>query len=231
MNNEWYVEESSYPTPDLCCTEQSAESLQGPANPSCLASQLRELLGEGCELDASLLEESWRSGLPVGTTSYRRNRNRSTENDKGVTFAELNTAGSFFFSQESWLVGDCRGDLYPWHPMRPYAAASLLDPLEESARPEVDQNPEQEPKEYRRPVDDTETSGSMTCERACDLLGVSGESTVAQIRMAYRRMVSEWHPDRMERSGETVRAFATKQMAAINEAYHLLRALSSATVC
>ena len=44
-------------------------------------------------------------------------------------------------------------------------------------------------------------------------------------------MVSEWHPDRLEQSGERVRAFATKQMAAINEAYHLLRELSVAPVC
>jgi hypothetical protein len=36
-------------------------------------------------------------------------------------------------------------------------------------------------------------------------------------------MVSEWHPDRMEQCEERVRAFATGQMMAINEAYHFLR--------
>jgi curved DNA-binding protein CbpA len=35
-------------------------------------------------------------------------------------------------------------------------------------------------------------------------------------------MVSQWHPDRFQRKAEEVRQFATKQMAAINEAYHLL---------
>jgi len=44
-------------------------------------------------------------------------------------------------------------------------------------------------------------------------------------------MVGEWHPDRLEQSGERVRTFAIKQMAAINEAYHLLRDLSAAPVC
>ncbi len=71
----------------------------------------------------------------------------------------------------------------------------------------------------------------MTYLRAYELLSVSENSTVTQIRAAYRRMVSEWHPDRLEQSGERVRAFATKQMAAINEAYHLLRELSPVATC
>jgi curved DNA-binding protein CbpA len=36
-------------------------------------------------------------------------------------------------------------------------------------------------------------------------------------------MASQWHPDRLEFRTESVRQIATEQMAAINEAYHLLR--------
>jgi curved DNA-binding protein CbpA len=35
-------------------------------------------------------------------------------------------------------------------------------------------------------------------------------------------MASQWHPDRLECTTEQVRRLATAQMAAINEAYHLL---------
>jgi curved DNA-binding protein CbpA len=36
-------------------------------------------------------------------------------------------------------------------------------------------------------------------------------------------MASQWHPDRLERGSEHARRMATDQMAAINEAYSLLR--------
>jgi molecular chaperone DnaJ len=63
----------------------------------------------------------------------------------------------------------------------------------------------------------------MTQDRARQLLGVTSASTGKQIKAAYRRMVSQWHPDRLELPTEEARQFATARMAAINEAYHLLR--------
>jgi DnaJ like chaperone protein len=63
----------------------------------------------------------------------------------------------------------------------------------------------------------------MTQYRACQLLGVTSNSTQRQIKAAYRRKVSQWHPDRLESRTKEVRLLATEQMAAINEAYRLLR--------
>ena len=63
----------------------------------------------------------------------------------------------------------------------------------------------------------------MTQDRACQLLGVTATSTQKQIKAAYRRKVSQWHPDRLENRTNEVRQLATKQMAMINEAYRLLR--------
>ena len=48
------------------------------------------------------------------------------------------------------------------------------------------------------------------------------EFDALEIRAAYRRKVSQWHPDRLDRRSEDVRQRATAQMAAINEAYRLL---------
>jgi curved DNA-binding protein CbpA len=62
----------------------------------------------------------------------------------------------------------------------------------------------------------------MTQQSARELLGVNENCTRAQIKAAYRRMASQWHPDRLECTTEQVRRLATAQMAAINEAYHLL---------
>ena len=134
----------------------------GSASPSCLVSQIRELLGEDCELDASFLEESWASGLPVTSTSYRRKRNQVTGNDKGVTFAELNTVGSFFFSPADGLMGDRPAYAYRAGFQRLYAPRgcaihwkSLPADSEIKLRSRIQQD-------YKRRVMTRETLGSMT---------------------------------------------------------------------
>lgn len=231
MNNVWYADESAYSIADLLCGGEPAETPSGAASASCLATQVRELLGEDCELDARFLEESWASGRPVSAASYRRRRDQAAENDDVVTFGESNTVGSFIFSEASGLADDCPAYGYPAGSTRSYTAAWLHDPPGDFPSRTEDQAPVQGSAGFTRHSDETGRLGSMTYQRACELLSVREESTVTQIRAAYRRMVGEWHPDRLEQSGETVRAFATKQMAAINEAYHLLRDFSIASAC
>jgi len=53
MNDQWYPEESSYSTADSFCGREPANALLGSASPSSLASQIQELLGEDCELEAT----------------------------------------------------------------------------------------------------------------------------------------------------------------------------------
>jgi hypothetical protein len=230
MNDEWYAEDSSYSTADLICGGKPTETLFGPVSPSCLTSQIRELLGEGCELEASFLEESWASGRPVTPAKCRPKRDRATENIVGVTFADLSTVGSFFSPAADGLMGDRPAYAYPASSRNSYAAAWLHDPLEEFvSRTEDRAAVRDSARDKRRAA--TDTFDSMTYQRACELLSVGDGSTVTQIRAAYRRMVGEWHPDRLEQSSERVRAFATQQMASINEAYHLLRDFSPASAC
>jgi DnaJ-domain-containing protein 1 len=231
MNNAWYADDSAYSTADLLCGGKPAETLFGGASASCLASQIRELLGEDCELDASFLEESWASGLPATAARYRRRRDQAAKDDDVVTFGELNTVGSFFFSQAGGLVGDRPAYICPADSTKSYTAAWLHDPLGDLPSRTQDQAPAQGSAGCTGHSDETGTLGSMTYQRACELLSVREQSTGTQIRAAYRRMVGEWHPDRLEQSGEPVRAFATKQMAAINEAYHLLRDFSVVPAC
>ncbi len=68
--------------------------------------RLRELLGEDFELEASFLEESWVSGRSIISASVARKRDQVAENDDSVTFAELNTLGSFFLSPANGWMGD-----------------------------------------------------------------------------------------------------------------------------
>lgn len=185
------------------------------------ASQLRERLGEAGELDATLLEESWASGVPVAWESFRASNDRTAAAAvNGVSVAELDGAEGFLVSQaEVWsnhsvLNARCAhgADGYTTKWLREAMPCGPPDWASASGAAE---------RANQRVV--AAKVGSMTKQRACELLRVSGDSSDAQIKAAYRRMVHAWHPDQMEQSSESERAFATRQMAAINAAYQLLR--------
>jgi len=180
------------------------------------AKQLREVLGEEGELDSRMLEESWASGVAVGWERFRARR-EPVKAGGGVSFAELNCFGSFAFTESS--VGEQRacGDFAQARDS--YGASWLRDPAQEVRSRKVE--PAQGSEDGRGDV--AKKTGVMTRERACEVLGVGEGCSAMQLKEAYRRMVSAWHPDRMEQSEERVRAFATEQMMAINEAYHFLR--------
>ena len=72
-------------------------------------------------------------------------------------------------------------------------------------------------------ADEMEMIHPMTLERACEVLCLSAGSCEAQIKAAYRKLVSRWHPDLYESGNELERARATERMAAINDAYRILR--------
>ncbi|MET7667450.1 J domain-containing protein [Micromonospora luteifusca] len=55
------------------------------------------------------------------------------------------------------------------------------------------------------------------------VLGVTRESSVAEIRERYLLLVQIWHPDRHQSSAASVRAEVTQQMQRINAAYKQLR--------
>jgi DnaJ domain len=75
-----------------------------------------------------------------------------------------------------------------------------------------------------RPEQSTaEPSGPVTEAEAYALLGVSPGCTPEELTRAYRKKVSEWHPDKLDTMAQELKDHATRQMARINEAYERLR--------
>jgi DnaJ-class molecular chaperone len=60
-----------------------------------------------------------------------------------------------------------------------------------------------------------------------ELLGVKSGCTKVELTAAYRRKVSQWHPDYLERMAPELRQFATEQLARINAAYEKLTRMIS----
>lgn len=58
----------------------------------------------------------------------------------------------------------------------------------------------------------------MTLDEAYKLFGISTNSTSADIKKAYRRLVKEWHPDVSGKDKQT----SEQMMARINEAFRVL---------
>lgn len=59
------------------------------------------------------------------------------------------------------------------------------------------------------------------------VLGVSSAASEAEIEQAYRRMISEYHPDRVSNAAKEIRALAEKRAREINSAYEEIKRLRS----
>jgi hypothetical protein len=217
-----------------------------PSQLSHFANDILQLFGDDFDPDPLFLEESWMLGVPAAEENLRRRRQNPADRERqSRAFRELNNLGSVFFIEDydraaESLLAD-RADIIAgrydstWS-QRPAPATAAPprdihqswsqadwapdDEITRSWMPEAvpRQNAaRREAESFAKPWD------NMTVADAHQLLGTATASTRGQIRSAYRRQVSEWHPDRLQYASEAVRECATQQMAVINEAYRLLR--------
>jgi DnaJ-domain-containing protein 1 len=192
-----------------------------PIRPSRFADDIQQLFGADFDPDPLFLEESWTLGIPAAAENLHHRRQGHAERERQYrAFRELDTLETLFFVEEhermqtqatapqSWTPTD-------WAPEDRITHSWIPQGWMPEGGPRQNGGP-QEVESIAEPWD------SMTVAHAHRLLGVTAASTREQIRSAYRRMVSEWHPDRLQYASEAVRERATQQMAAINEAYRLL---------
>lgn len=187
---------------------------------------MQQLMGADFEPDPLFLEETWRLGMPAAAENWHRRRQqarpvrRATRFDGGSTRSFLHTAAwaaDFFnppaenatdtpqtWTPQSWTPRDRSAQSWIPHGWKPQGWAPRDDepPAHEASFATLD--------------------NSMAADRACRILGVTPDSSREQIRSAYRRKVSQCHPDRLHSATDAVRKLATEQMAELNDAYRLL---------
>ncbi len=201
-----------------------------PNQPPPFASDATPLMANGAD-DATFLEESWTLGVAAAAENLRRRRQlKAYREDQTRAFRELQNLGTLRFIEEgqraatSALVD------------RPAAIVDRYDAASSQSWTPQDWTPEDRiaqrwipqgwtpgymsrPGGPQQPRHGTEL---MTPQRARLLLEITSPSSREQVRSAYRRMVGQWHPDRLQFTTEAVRNHATQHMAALNDAYRLL---------
>ena len=192
---------------------------QTGAEPSSSFAQVEQLLGEDCLPDAEFFVRCWTVGAPEAAGELQARRQIQKERER-------RSAGMWEFST---FIPPFRGEEFiqnqrDYASQAPAPATGAGDGLSSHAAvpslaEEDGSGPDWE--------SDLDTGYPFTLERARQLLGVGADSTPAQIKGAYRRLVRMYHPDRLgaDRLGATnsqARQTATGRMMAINRAYSLL---------
>jgi len=187
-------------------------------------SDFQRMMGDESEPDTRFFVESWTFGTAVAVENFQQRRQREAEREsERQTLRPLDSPSTLSFVQERELYAEFVASAQSPASVDHFGDGFRSQPYENPAAPKRDQDSRQ-----WNSFADERAAGSdrilpMTQQRACQLLGVTAASSRAQIKAAYRQMVSQWHPDRLILRTDEVRLLATDRMAEINEAYHLLR--------
>lgn len=197
-----------------------SEDPNRPMQPWEFVDGFQRLLGDDAEPDPIFFVESWTLGMPVAVERFmQRRKDQPGPRTEDVVSRDIENRGPGTPMRE--FVGRTELDSCPPTTILGDWGADCSQPYPEDiarARGPVSEDGDTVAAEGRGRY----TTGPMTELDACQILGVTVVSSRRQIKAAYHRKVSQWHPDRLERGSEEMRLFATEQTAAINQAYNLL---------
>jgi hypothetical protein len=184
----------------------------------------QQIVGDGAEPDPLFFVDCWTLGTSAAATNFQQRRQRQAASERpSQAFRNLCSSRVLSFAQQCDMDAKALSAASAAVSAGRYYADWSRQNSEESAARTQNQNSQPSERFAESHESCQETSDSMTRQRACRLLGVTATSTREQIKTAYRQMASQWHPDRLKLRTKQELRIATDQMAAINEAYHLLR--------
>jgi hypothetical protein len=165
-----------------------------------LATQIEPLLGQNAEPDPTFFVESWTIGITGASENYLRRHQHETDHPAPAPMSFPS------YSFVTFLNVDPHTPI----PTQSFPKASTSADHPFASRPHSEEENE------------ALVPGPFTFQSARRLLGVTATSTRDEIRAAYRKMASRYHPDRLAAAGVGDSQFASDRMASINEAYRLL---------
>jgi DnaJ-domain-containing protein 1 len=224
MKSQFNVHRGSCSTAQESYDGASAFEERRPEHAWQFVDDVERLLGDNAQPDTLFFVESWTVGVPAAIENWQQRRLEQADHKSlNRGYREPVSIETAPFVQESALYAEFLSSARAAANAERYDAGWSQQSPEGSATQTQDQAP-RESDGFAEECDCShDTIHPMTQRRACQLLGVNATSTQKQIKAAYRQRVSQWHPDRLENRTDGVRLLATEQMAAINEAYRLLR--------
>jgi DnaJ-domain-containing protein 1 len=217
VNPFWLIDEASFAEvrgaqPGIPVQPSGA----GTAAP--FLTQIEQVLGEETEPDAAFFMDSWTVGVAAASESFLRRQQERNARERASYGWDTLSFTPFFVAR----VEAPAETAWPREAPAEKNAASGLRWRGDEEPQDSHVSEEFESKSETRFESGSESFGPLTVESACHLLGVTTASTRDQIRAAYRKMASRYHPDRLARNGAREQKQASDRMASINEAYSLL---------
>lgn len=97
--------------------------------------------------------------------------------------------------------------------------------IEELNRPKTTQenNTHKEREDYTKNY----SNQKMDLNRACEILEIPIDADLETIQNSYRRLVKEYHPDRVNNMGKEIRLLAERKTIEINQAYEYIKTIKN----
>lgn len=181
--------------------------------------RMEQFLGNDSEPDTLFFVESWTIGVPASVQNFQQRQQWQKDRERRSRSVDrLHNLRTLSFLQERGIDAEF---------LSPFGAAGIADAYVSGLPPQSREMPaataqSRVSQESGAVFEECDTVHPMTLQGARRLLGVASTSTREQIRAAYRKMASRYHPDRLGSRSEKERQLGTDRMAAINEAYRLL---------
>lgn len=213
MKSQFHVDRGACSTAQESYDAAPAHETSQPARSWSFVGDFQGMVGDDAEPDPLFFVETWTLGTAAAVENFKQRRQGLADREcPSVALRDLGRTATLSFVEDSAVyvdfissfrapAGRCNGG----------ANAPAEEPCAEA-----------KPAAREEDAFAGEIVYPLTAQSACQLLGVTANSTLKQIKAAYRQRVSQWHPDRLGFQSEAVQRRATEQMAAINEAYHLL---------
>ena len=94
-----------------------------------------------------------------------------------------------------------------------YWLVAFLMGYKRNSIPPAAENPKEGPNPFRDPQPGENTNTWH------EVLGIASGASIDEIRQAYKRLISQYHPDKVDSLGPDLKALATRKTAEINTAY------------
>ncbi len=169
--------------------------------------QVEEVLGEEALPDSEFFIDSWTMGIAAASENFLHRQEQLKTREH-----EMSAWNTFSFTP--WFVAGAEASVASAWPFREAAAGQYPLPDLRRVGAEIEDD--------WHAADEVEMHFPLTRESACRVLSVAETSTQQQIRAAYRKMASRYHPDRLAHGDAREQRLASDRMASINEAYRML---------